>query len=299
MGKVYFNAWSMNVQIEGENVVRNLDLTTHNHGSVPGNTPTWPYIDEVHIVGWDACQKDIGKEYDACKDCAPRTPGGPNPCACADATLVNGNKPGSASGADDYAAMILANDCNKARRCMLQPYTKTEKGNGGCCNGQTGHHLVEASSFMIDRTGKNAKNPGILSKTRYDPAEAPCICVEGTNQYHGTHGLMHTFQSTAAIDTAAPGTLTFARGDGSTDTQSFEKTTTYGEAKKQALDAVNETFPGQCEPGCLEAQLDAYHSQIGIEDATPCKSVITGRTGDEWVQKAREKVKELGYIAVL
>jgi hypothetical protein len=31
-GKVFFIAWSMDVKVEGENVVRNLDLTTHNHG---------------------------------------------------------------------------------------------------------------------------------------------------------------------------------------------------------------------------------------------------------------------------
>jgi hypothetical protein len=32
-GKVFFVSWSMDVKIEGENVVRNLDMTTHNHGS--------------------------------------------------------------------------------------------------------------------------------------------------------------------------------------------------------------------------------------------------------------------------
>lgn len=37
MGKVYFNMWSMDVKVEGENVVRNLDLTTHNHASQIGN----------------------------------------------------------------------------------------------------------------------------------------------------------------------------------------------------------------------------------------------------------------------
>lgn len=30
-GAVYFNMWSMTVIVEGENVVRNLDITTHNH----------------------------------------------------------------------------------------------------------------------------------------------------------------------------------------------------------------------------------------------------------------------------
>ena len=35
-GKVYFTMWSMEVTVEGENVVRMLDLTTHNHaGSMP------------------------------------------------------------------------------------------------------------------------------------------------------------------------------------------------------------------------------------------------------------------------
>lgn len=31
-GGAFFIAWSMNVLVEGENVVRNLDMTTHNHG---------------------------------------------------------------------------------------------------------------------------------------------------------------------------------------------------------------------------------------------------------------------------
>lgn len=32
-GKCYFVAWSMDVKFEGENVVRHLDMTTHNHGT--------------------------------------------------------------------------------------------------------------------------------------------------------------------------------------------------------------------------------------------------------------------------
>lgn len=295
MGKVYFNAWSMDVMVEGENAVRNLDITTHNHGSVPGNSPTWPYIDEVAAPGiTEKCAEDKKKEEDACKDCAPKKADGPDPCATADKSLVNGvSKPKTASGADDYSKEIMANDCLKARRCSLQPYNKTKDGKPGCCEGQTGHHLVEASGFMIDRTGKNSKNSGILKNTKYDPEKAPCICVEGCNQYHGTHGLMHTFQSTAAADTATPSTLSFLRVDGTTDTQIYEKTTTYGESKKQALAAAEQTFPKQCNSACLEAQLDAYHNQCNIDDSTPCKSVITGHTGDDWIEKAKAKVQNL------
>lgn len=46
-GKVYFNMWSMDVKVEGENVVRHLDITTHNHASMPGNSPPMPYTDEM------------------------------------------------------------------------------------------------------------------------------------------------------------------------------------------------------------------------------------------------------------
>jgi hypothetical protein len=39
-GKCYFVAWSMDVKFEGKNVVRHMDMTTHNHMSAkPGNTP--------------------------------------------------------------------------------------------------------------------------------------------------------------------------------------------------------------------------------------------------------------------
>ncbi len=48
-GKVYFTMWSMDVKVEGENVVRHLDLTTHNHASMPGNTPPWPYTDSMSV----------------------------------------------------------------------------------------------------------------------------------------------------------------------------------------------------------------------------------------------------------
>ena len=38
-GKTYHAAWSMDVKIEGKNVIRHLDMTTHNHqAKMPPNT---------------------------------------------------------------------------------------------------------------------------------------------------------------------------------------------------------------------------------------------------------------------
>lgn len=293
-GKVYFNAWSMDVKFEGENIVRHLDLTTHNHMSMPGNTPTWPYMDSMAVSLDHPCVEDMKKEHGACSEYSPHKENGPDPCDFVDSFLIDGKKPGKTT-VDTYSDEVRAEDCLKARRCQLQPYAKTEKGAGGCCKGQTGHHLVEASGFMIGRT---SKTPGVLEGTSYVPEKAPCICVEGTNQYHGTHGLMHTFQSTAAINSAKPGSvdLTFIKtvdGVKTPEQVKVESPTTYKDAKEQGVKAVSEVFPDSgCKSACLDAQLDAYHKQCGISDDTKCKSVMTGHKGEEWVEKAKQKTAE-------
>jgi len=47
-GKIYFSRWSMDVMVEGENVVRHLDITTHNHSSYPGNESIpWPHLESM------------------------------------------------------------------------------------------------------------------------------------------------------------------------------------------------------------------------------------------------------------
>jgi hypothetical protein len=48
-GKVFFEAWSMDVKIEGENVCRHLDITTSNHASTPGQTPPLPEMENMSL----------------------------------------------------------------------------------------------------------------------------------------------------------------------------------------------------------------------------------------------------------
>lgn len=79
-GKVYFTSWSMSVKFEGENVDRNLDLTTHNHSAkAPGQTPPFPEADGTSPPPTDPdhdvkcaikkCDKadENGKPYDVSK----------------------------------------------------------------------------------------------------------------------------------------------------------------------------------------------------------------------------------------
>ena len=55
-GKTYFNAWSMDVKFEGQNVDRHIDLTTSNHASYPGSSAPTPEQEEALIqLKHDAC----------------------------------------------------------------------------------------------------------------------------------------------------------------------------------------------------------------------------------------------------
>jgi hypothetical protein len=222
MGKVYFNAWSMDVKVEGENVVRNLDITTHNHASVPGNSPTWPYVDEVAVSGIEAkCKADKGKEEKACANCKPYGP--QDPC-----------------GEDSEAK-----DCQKSRKCMLLPYRKynkaTQKMESPCCPSETGHHLIP-KSFV---------KGFIKSDETYSATRAPCICVEGTNQRTATHGQIHALQEASIRKLQKDGRIG------------------YKALKRAAARSAKWVFvESGCDPGCTEAQLDAYHNQVGVSDDT-------------------------------
>ena len=198
-GKVYFNSWSMDVKIEGENAVRHLDLTTHNHGSVPGNSPTWPFIDQMAPGGFkddDLCKKDIIKEQEACKKFKPY--GDEDVCeglkyagdkssmsdseAMDFATLsrtsqtkmeaksktyhFKGGKKNNPRGKNTAPSSGEYDDCLTARSCQLVPY-KPRKNEAGCCPSQTAHHLVEASSFFEKGRGAGTgKGP-----TRVKPSD--------------------------------------------------------------------------------------------------------------------------------
>jgi hypothetical protein len=285
MGKVFFNAWSMDVKVEGENVVRNLDTTTHNHGSVPGNTPVWPYMDEAAMKDPDhPCADDVKEEKKACKDYDPH--GRKDPCT--KTSLGSSAKPSglmSSSEADDLADRTAANKCLAARRCALQPYDSPKSH---CCPQQTAHHLIEASA--LHQTGRGGPScVAVEGVHSYSENLAPCVCAEGVNQNTGTHGLMHTYQSADAAK-ARTGSIPLSNGKTMTD-----KKTTYGTAKEKAMDAMEKTFPeSDCDRDCLAAQLDAYHGQCGINNKTTIKAVETGQTevgiADQMVAERSERI---------
>jgi hypothetical protein len=239
-GKVYFNAWSMDVKFEGENVVRHLDLTTHNHNPAVGATPPWPFVDSMAMTPEQqkACEKDKKKEKEACKEYKPHKKDGLDVCEEAG---LSGGISRSKGVVTQRAQQANANKCSAARRCQLLRYdAEPRDGINGCCPAQTPDHIIPKSSFFKGAV-KNGKK--VEGWEDYDIDKAPCMCLEGANNTHGNHGLRHAHHKA------------FSDND-SGDMVSFNDEADHCASGAKAV-------APQCEEECIKAQLVRGHKGMG------------------------------------
>lgn len=234
MGKVYFNSWSMDVKFEGENVVRHLDLTTHNHNPPPGNSPPWAYLDAMAMAKIDACKDDAKTATEKCAGSK-----GPPDCT---------------------------KSCKDAQKCIL--VSKKDDKKACCKNDTTGHHLVEVHCFSP--TGE--RGGALEDLEAYNQNEAPCVCAS-ESRADGTHGVLHAVQSQLeGAHNSIGQTLCEWENTGKTGKGANVSRWNYGQAKNAGMTAHNIAFP-HCNPKCIEKQLDAYHKkECGIKDNTPLRS---------------------------
>lgn len=75
-GKIYFTSWSMDVKFEGENVVRHLDLTTHNHASPTPNSPPWVHMASQLFRPGGVCEGMDDLKLQPYKEDCPSSPSG-------------------------------------------------------------------------------------------------------------------------------------------------------------------------------------------------------------------------------
>jgi hypothetical protein len=160
-----------------------------------------------------------------------------------------------ASGMEILARL---NPCTRARRCLLVPYGKTGStsslGGGGCCPGQTGHHVIPREA------GQSC--PG------YDDKMAPTICAEGVNGGNGSHGKMHRALS-EKIEKYKEGNIF----SGPRNKIDYEDMRDYG------IDSIKDVFPESgCDKKCLRAQLDAYYEGICKNIDMPAAAGVGGKT---------------------
>lgn len=292
-GKVYFISWSMDVKVEGKNVVRHLDMTTHNHASPISNTAPWTYADRMAMAsGAEECDGDRKKVKDAC-DIDPNNPDdmkkSPN---CPDDSEVKKaekestaakaeamKKPGgkttsgniSAAGEKDpdymkakkkvkeeyenLAKNISDDKCQEALKCFLSPQDPSR-----CCPKQTPHHVIPASAIL--KKGTRGSGEMVLeSFPDYKSKKAPCVCVTGPNADTATHKKGHNSWADYASSIAAEST-DLKYKDGTTATGA--SVISYEDGLLGAMITVEELAP-HCEPSCIEAQIN--HQHIGKKEA--------------------------------
>jgi hypothetical protein len=244
-GKVYFTMWSMDVKVEGENVVRHLDLTTHNHASMPGNSPPWPYIDSAAFEGIGPCA-DLAKKLEE---------------NCADKAVTNSKgRVTSRTRKQTMDAMCDKGKCEETLKCVL-----TKKRPNNCCpdkNGKkpTPHHVVPASQF----NDANGNALSFKSGRRYSYYKAPCICAEGNSHSVGKHGEIHgeTNTRTRAFLGVPPGKaipdqrwpVTFSERIGA-----------------EAVEAAT-----GCPKACTQAQVRAGHEAMGVGRSDKVRPTYAG-----------------------
>jgi hypothetical protein len=250
MGKVYFTMWSMDVKVEGENVVRNLDMTTHNHASFPSNTSPWPYIDETALADpAHPCNKHFEEESAACAGREVRKADGTLNVAASKRALCESN---------DAAAA-----CRRARKCRMAPFSPNL-----CCDSSSPHysqphHLVEDhwikdnadfSWYKSLRSPANTKdavdalkaaNPAIRSDE-----DAPCVCATG-DKWRGEHGELHVVQGNYEQSFMPGG----ARAGQSWDFSAAKS----GGVMAHQMVFVDDAGRPMCDDECIKAQLDNFY----------------------------------------
>lgn len=247
-GKAHFVAWSMNVKVEGKNVARHLDMTTHNHGSTT-NTAPWLYADRMAMIlaSSDDCPDEIKRIN---KHCGKSKAKFSKQAACPplddlDTAKVTyaanksaANKAALREKKREYAKTIRKNKCQKALRCALVPYRKNSKSL--CCPPQTPDHLIPASMFFKKKRG-GALLDGCGD---YNDHGAPCMCAIG-GKSEAVHGLLGKKRKKII-----------------TEKHSGKKTWTLDDAADCGAQSANEVNP-QCSKKCIKDQLLKQHKAMG------------------------------------
>lgn len=227
-GKVYFNAWSMDVKVEGENVVRSLDLTTHNHASYAGNSPPWAYKDEESMEPIEECKTEVKKAEVNCE------------------------------GLETREDQCDNEECNKAKKCLLVTKQQGDRDSKstkvGCCDWEQPHHMIEAHGLQEP----GSENIALDKFPDYKYNDAPCVCAEG-DRWSDEHGDMH--QSVGKKETKAVRDAVNGKTNRKPD-----YAWNYREAKDAAINAHQKVFRAGCSKKCLQAQLDRYHNSVGCHD---------------------------------
>ncbi len=177
-------------------------------------------------------------------------------------TVAGGNYPkkngkelvqGFGASAQDYISEL--NDCTRAKKCVLTPFSSSaedpnrensQKDKLGCCNGQTGHHLIYG--VMMKDACPDYENTAGNKKHK----DAPTVCVEGTSQNVGSHKRVHDKMDKRVRRIVR---RKVKRGI-------YDGTLSMGEAINAAASSHRSAFPfSDCDAACITAQLESFYDK--------------------------------------
>lgn len=152
---------------------------------------------------------------------------------------------------DGQDALATLNECTRARKCNLVPYksagagdlvgqrgrSKVEPANqGGCCPGQTGHHLIPEASLKNE-----CKN--------YNHSIAPTLCVEGASQNYRSHKRVHGALASIHKIMDKNGMI------------GNDRSMRMNDGLNAAASSHARAFPlSNCSQKCIRSQLESYYS---------------------------------------
>jgi len=234
-GKVYFTSWSPNVKFEGKNVVRHLDLTTHNHSSTnPTNTCPWSYVDSGAISAKsDDCKRKKDDIEETCKDSKlVKTDVGKKETYKTHKAKLEGKTRKSKKLANKMTIRECDDECKNAQKCILVRYDEQDTA---CCSPEnTGHHLLP-NSLLQGKRKVNSTN--VTGAEDYTEEGGMCVCVN-YSAAEGKHKELHDYTKEQFTNILESG-----------------KKLTYERAKEIVVEAHAESFP-QCDKTCIKNQLD-------------------------------------------
>jgi hypothetical protein len=278
-GKAYFIAWSMDVKVEGENAVRHMDMTTHNHASKPAGAPPTLHAALQAMGKIPECANDAGVIEEQCSPwdkkakCPEKTEDDIQKAE--DERQVAKDTKGKSSAAykaasekvrdlyKKYAGEIEENDCRRWLRCVMVPYGKIDDVK---CKKQTGDHLIE--------------NATVNSYADYSLNAAPTALVEGPSYHIGTHGLGHEARTTSAKKRKGAFTIQ--------------------DSADLAAQEHCKVFPlAECNPKCISEQLVQGHTDMGLDESDKVKKPTLNSHHNqsyrpEWDKKLADLEKGLG-----
>lgn len=249
-GKVYFIAWSMDVKAEGENVVRHLDMTTHNHASPITNGPPTVHVDRLAMLDLGKCSTERTEINTHCGPTLAKAKCPSSAKVKAAKAKVRRCKRGSKGYYDaldelntefrDYSAAMQQDPCQKALRCAMMPYGK---GKSQCCPHQTPEHIIQGAQFFYGKAAGGRRRNGC---TGYQYRQAPCVCAEGgaTVATHGLLGAARKDHISTKFPSGEPATWPMK------------------DAIACGVESTCSVF-SNCTPGCIESQLrQGAHSKV-------------------------------------